>query len=103
MNTTRTYHGLLLRFLNSHREKGLEAVNPFTEDIKQYHRQMVQAGTYSCSFVNQSINAVKFFYQRVLRCHEVRLNNVERPENPTSCPQCSASRRSSASWRPLTT
>lgn len=81
MNTIRTYHSLLLRFLNSHREKGLEAVNSFTEeDINQYHRQMVQAGSYSCSFVNQSINAVKFYYQRLLGRHEVRLNNVERPE-----------------------
>ncbi|MHA6248241.1 tyrosine-type recombinase/integrase [Pontibacter sp. CAU 1760] len=87
MNTIRTYHGLLLRFLNSHREKGLEAVNTFTEeDINQYHRLLVQAGSYSCSFVNQSINAVKFYYQRVLGRHEVRLNNVERPEKPERLP-----------------
>ncbi|WP_350414476.1 tyrosine-type recombinase/integrase [Pontibacter populi] len=87
MNTIRTYHSLLLRFLNSHKAKGLDQVNIFTEnDINQYHRQMVQAGAYSCSFINQSINAVKFYYQRVLGRHEVQLNNVERPEKPDRLP-----------------
>ncbi|MEJ8801918.1 tyrosine-type recombinase/integrase [Pontibacter sp. H249] len=87
MNTIRTYHSLLLRFLNSHKDKGMEQVNTFTEeDINQYHRQMVQAGAYSCSFVNQSINAVKFYYQRVLGRHEVQLRNVERPEKPDRLP-----------------
>ncbi|WP_235941876.1 tyrosine-type recombinase/integrase [Pontibacter fetidus] len=87
MNTIRTYHSLLLRFLNSHNEKGLGQVNVFTEEeINQYHRQMVQAGAYSCSFINQSINAVKFYYQRVLGRHEMQLNNVERPEKPDRLP-----------------
>ena len=87
MNTIRTYHSLLLRFLNSHKARGMEQINLFTEeDINQYHRQLVQAGTYSCSFVNQSINAVKFYYQRVLGRHEVQLRNVERPEKPDRLP-----------------
>jgi integrase/recombinase XerD len=87
MNTLRTYHSLLLRFLKSYKEKGLEAINAFTEeDINAYHRQMVQAGTYSCSFVNQSINAIKFYYQRVLGRHEVQLNQVERPEKANRLP-----------------
>jgi site-specific recombinase XerD len=87
MNTIRTYHSLLLRFLNSHKDKSTEQVNAFTEeDINQYHRQLVQAGAYSCSFVNQSINAVKFYYQRVLGRHEVQLRDVERPEKPERLP-----------------
>ncbi|PRY05352.1 site-specific recombinase XerD [Pontibacter ummariensis] len=87
MNTIRTYHSLLLRFLNSYKDKGMEQVNAFTEeDINQYHRQLVQAGRYSCSFVNQSINAVKFYYQRLLGRHEVQLNKVERPEKPDRLP-----------------
>ncbi|RDV10752.1 integrase [Pontibacter diazotrophicus] len=87
MNTLRTYHSLLLRFLNAHKARGMEAVQAYTgEEINQYHRRMVQAGTYSCSFVNQSINAVKFYYQRVLGRHEVQLGNVERPEKPDRLP-----------------
>jgi integrase/recombinase XerD len=88
LSTIRTYHSLLLRFLNAHKDKGLESINAYSEDqINHYHRSMVQAGTYSVSFINQSINAVKFYYQRVLLRHEVQLNQVERPEKPERLPQ----------------
>jgi len=87
LNTIRTYHSLLLRYLNNYQDKGLVTINAFTEDtINQYHRQMVQGGAYSTSFINQSINAVKFYYQRMLGRHEVNLNNVERPEKPDRLP-----------------
>ncbi|WP_246001043.1 tyrosine-type recombinase/integrase [Pontibacter diazotrophicus] len=87
MNTLRTYHSLLLRFLNAHKDKGIEVVQTFTEEeINHYHRSMVQNQLYSCSLINQSINAVKFYYQRVLGRHEVQLNNVERPEKPDRLP-----------------
>jgi integrase/recombinase XerD len=86
-STIRSYHSLLLRFLNAHKDKGLENINTFSEEqINHYHRSMVQAGTYSVSFINQSINAVKFYYQRVLLRHEVQLNQVERPEKPERLP-----------------
>ncbi|WP_299761884.1 phage integrase N-terminal SAM-like domain-containing protein [uncultured Pontibacter sp.] len=88
LSTIRTYHSLLLRFLDAHKAKVLEVIHKFSEEeINAYHRQMVQAGTYSVSFVNQSINAVKFYYQRVLLRHEVQLNQVERPEKPERLPQ----------------
>ena len=56
------------------------------EEINQYHRQMVQCGTYSYSFVNQSINAVKFYFQRVLGRHTMDLSQVERPEKADRLP-----------------
>lgn len=88
LSTIRTYHSLLLRFLNAHKDKGLGIIHAFSEEeINRYHRSMVQAGTYSVSFVNQSINAVKFYYQRVLLRHEVQLRQVERPEKPERLPQ----------------
>ena len=88
LNTIRTYHSLLLRFLNGHQHQGLDKINAFTEaDINQYHRGMVQSKKYSCSFVNQSINAVKFYYQRVQGRAELNLNNVERPEKPHTLPK----------------
>ncbi len=86
-NTIRTYHSLLLRFLNWHKHVGLPKIQQFKEmEINEYHRQMVQAGTYSYSFVNQSINAIKFYYQRSLGRADVHLANVERPEKPERLP-----------------
>lgn len=86
-NTIRTYHSLVLRFLNGHSEQGLEKIKTFTEaEINQYHRGMVQSSKYSCSLVNQSINAVKFYFQRVLGRAEVKLDKVERPERPYQLP-----------------
>ncbi len=87
MSTIRTYHSLLLRFLNAHKASGQQAIQHFTEaEINGYYRNMVQSRQYSCSFVNQSINAIKFYYQRVLGRHEVQLNQVERPEKPERLP-----------------
>ncbi|WP_246853837.1 tyrosine-type recombinase/integrase [Rufibacter aurantiacus] len=87
LNTIRTYHSLLVRFLNAHRDSGMRKIDTFTaEEINQYHRQMVQSQAYSFSFVNQSINAVKFYYQRVLGHQSLELNGVERPEKPDRLP-----------------
>lgn len=87
MNTIRTYHSLLLRFFNGHKTVGLAHINNFmVDDINQYHRQMVQSQIYSYSFVNQSINAIKFYYQRVLGRHTLDLSQVERPEKPDRLP-----------------
>jgi site-specific recombinase XerD len=87
-NTIRTYHSLLVRFLNAHKEHGLEIINAFeAEAINNYHRGMLQSQTYSYSFINQSINAIKFYYQRVLLRHTLQLNQVERPEKARTLPQ----------------
>ncbi|WP_224744003.1 tyrosine-type recombinase/integrase [Pontibacter aquaedesilientis] len=87
LNTIRTYHSLLLRFFNGHRDKGLEAINGFgTGEINEYHRQMVQSQKYSFSLINQSINAIKFYFHRVLGRHTLDLSQVERPEKPSRLP-----------------
>jgi integrase/recombinase XerD len=68
--------------------QGLELINAFSaEEINRYHRGMVQSQKYSHSTVSQSINAVKFYFQRVLGRHSVRLEDVERPEKPSRLPQ----------------
>ena len=78
---------MLLRFLNQQAEPGLPQINSFREEqINTYYRNLVQRGNYSCSFINQSINAVKFYYQRVIGRGEVTLNQVERPEKPFQLP-----------------
>ncbi|MDX5347284.1 MAG: phage integrase N-terminal SAM-like domain-containing protein, partial [Hymenobacteraceae bacterium] len=87
-STIRTYHGLLLRFLNSFREKGLKTIEEFTaEQVNDYHRSLMQSEFYSYSFINQSINAIKFYYQRVLQRPLLDLNQVERPEKEKKLPK----------------
>ena len=87
LSTIRTYHSLLLRFLNGHRGQGLEAINGFaTQEINEYHRGMVQSQKYSFSLINQSINAVKFYFHRVLGRHTLDLSQIERPEKPSKLP-----------------
>ncbi len=87
-NTMRTYHSLLLRFLNTYRQLGLPAIAAFeAEKVNQYHRDMMQSGQYSYSFINQSINAVKFYYQRLLQRALMDLSQVERPEKERKLPK----------------
>nr|WP_241749138.1 tyrosine-type recombinase/integrase [Rufibacter sediminis] len=87
MSTIRTYHSLLVRFSNAHREQGLESINDFAaEEVNRYHRQMVQSQAYSFSLVNQSINAVKFYFVRVLGRHGLDLTQVERPQKAERLP-----------------
>ncbi len=87
LTTIRTYHSLLLRFFNGHRQQGLTTINAFgTHEINEYHRQMIQSQKYSFSLINQSINAVKFYYHRVLGRHNLDLSQVERPEKPARLP-----------------
>ena len=87
-NTIRTYHSLLLRFLNTYRLQGLSAIEAFTaEQVNQYHRDMLQNEQYSFSFINQSINAIKFFYYRVLQRPLLDLNQIERPEKEQKLPK----------------
>ncbi|RAU83009.1 tyrosine-type recombinase/integrase [Pontibacter arcticus] len=87
-NTIRTYHSLLLRFLNGHKADGLASIVNFTaEEINKYHRGMVQSQKYAYSTISQSINAVKFYYQRVLGRHSVKPEDVERPDKPRRLPQ----------------
>ncbi|GAB3196006.1 site-specific recombinase XerD [Pontibacter aydingkolensis] len=87
LNTIRTYHSLLLRFFNGQREQGMEMINGFgTQEINEYHRQMVHSQKYSFSLINQSINAVKFYFHRVLGRHTLDLSQIERPEKPSRLP-----------------
>jgi integrase/recombinase XerD len=62
--TLRTYHALLLRFLNTFATQGLASINQFTpEQVNQYHQALGQKGQ-SFTYINQSINAVKFYYSK---------------------------------------
>jgi integrase/recombinase XerD len=85
--TMRTYHALLLRFLNTYAAQGLEAIALFTpEQVNQYH-QALQAKGQSFPYINQSINALKFYYRYVLNRLDMGLAEVHRPAKERKLPK----------------
>ena len=86
INTMRTYHSLLLRFFNSHKFN-IEIINNFTEEeINQYHREMIQSKKYSYSTINQSLNAIKYYYNEILN-RALEPEYIERPKKAKDLPK----------------
>jgi len=75
MSTARTYIGLFEVFLNYH--KGTEAIKLNENDIRAYLGHLVQEKR-SNSYINQAINAIKFYYEVVLGMPN-RFYDIERP------------------------
>lgn len=85
--TMRAYHSLLLRFLNSFAKQGLGAINQFTpEQINQYHQALQQRG-HSFTYINQSVNAIKFYYTKILNRLEMGLTEIDRPNKEKKLPK----------------
>ena len=63
-NTAKTYLGCFKEFINYYTSKNL---NDITEsDIKNFMLYLVEQKNVSTSYQNQSINAIKFYYEQVL-------------------------------------
>ena len=63
-NTEKTYKGAFEDFINFHHTKDLDKLNE--NDIQSFLRHLVMERNVSTSYQNQAINAVKFYYERVL-------------------------------------
>jgi integrase/recombinase XerD len=85
--TMRTYHAMLLRFLNTFASQDMDAINQFTPElINKYHQSLQQRG-HSFTFINQSINAIKFYYAKVLNRLEIGLTEIDRPAKEKKLPK----------------
>ena len=85
--TMRTYHSLLLRFLNFYPQEGLAGIAAFTpEQVNRFHEGMQQRGQ-SFVYINQSINAIKFYYSKVLNRLDMNLADVNRPYQADKLPK----------------
>lgn len=62
-NTVRTYVSFFEMFINYYKEKKLSAINE--SDIRSFLQTLVQRKV-SNSYLNQAINAIKFYYEVVL-------------------------------------
>ena len=86
MNTITTYHHMLLKFINTYKSCSLEQINNFTEQqINDYHAAMQQSKSFSPSTLNQSVNAVKYYYNFVLK-KEMNSNQIIRPNKNRKLP-----------------
>lgn len=86
MNTIKTYHGMLLRYLNFF-DSSIEIINSYSEkEINDYHRTMMQDERFSFSSVNQSLNAIKYYYRQVLE-RQLSPDLIENPGREKKLPK----------------
>ncbi len=86
LNTIRTYHSMLMKFLNSF-DVPLEIINSFSEEeINKYHREMIQSEKYSFSTLNQSLCAILYYYNEVLD-RGLEPEYIERPMKNRELPK----------------
>ncbi|WP_075344177.1 site-specific tyrosine recombinase/integron integrase [Tenacibaculum agarivorans] len=81
-NTIKTYVACFEKFMNYFFSKHIDDLNE--NDIRDYLMYLVQNNS-SNSYINQSINAIKFYYEIVLGLPN-RFYNIERPRKEKKLP-----------------
>lgn len=82
-NTVRTYINFFEKFINHFKDKELVAINE--SDIRSYLQILIRRKA-SNSYVNQAINAIKFYYEVVLGMPN-RFYEIERPRKERKLPK----------------
>lgn len=82
-STVRTYVSFFEMFINHYREKELHSINE--GDIRAFLQKLIQRNV-SNSYLNQAINAIKFYYEVVLGMPN-RFYDIERPRKETKLPK----------------
>lgn len=86
-STIKTYHSLLLRFMRSLHLKDGEALSTLTaEEVNRYHAQWLASGKAVSGTVNQSVNAIRFYYKQVAKI-SMAIEDVLRPQRPRQLPR----------------
>lgn len=81
-NTVRTYVSCFERFINYYPSKAIDDINE--NDVRDYIRTLIQKN-WSNSYINQSINSIKFYYENVLGMPN-RFYKIERPRKEKKLP-----------------
>ncbi|WP_411895457.1 site-specific tyrosine recombinase/integron integrase [Winogradskyella sp. A2] len=81
-NTVRSYVSCFERFINFYDNKEIDELNE--SDVREYIRSLVQ-NNWSNSYINQSINSIKFYYEVVLGMPN-RFYKIERPRKEKKLP-----------------
>ncbi len=82
-NTVKTYVSCFEAFINHYRHIEPEHINE--NDIRAYLQKLIQEGS-SNSYVNQAINAIKFYYEVVMEMPN-RFYGMERPRMEEKLPK----------------
>ncbi len=82
-NTVKTYVSFFEMFINFYKEKELYAIDE--SDIRAFLQSLIQKKV-SNSYVNQAINAIKFYYEVVLGMPN-RFYEIERPRKESKLPK----------------
>jgi len=82
-NTVKTYVGCFELFINYYRDTEIMSLNE--NDIRSYLQKLIQEGK-SNSYVNQMVNAIKFYYE-VVKEMPNRFYSVERPRKEHKLPK----------------
>jgi len=81
-NTVRTYVSCFENFINYYKDKEINDINE--NDVRNYLKQLAQ-NKWSNSYINQSINSIKFYYEAVLGMPN-RFYSIERPRKQLKLP-----------------
>ena len=81
-NTVRTYVSCFERFIIFHNDRQIDQLNE--TDIRDYIKTLIQ-NNWSTSYINQSINSIKFYYEIVLGMPN-RFYKIERPRKQKKLP-----------------
>jgi integrase/recombinase XerD len=82
-NTIRTYKYMFIDFINFFPDKNIDEISE--NDIKLYQLYLVRTKNVSESFQNQSINAIKFYYEKVKHGYK-KIYELERPRASKKLP-----------------
>lgn len=84
--TIDNYHFSFLRFLNYFNNYTLDEIAQFdSEKINQYHKVLQQRYDMSYSTINISVNAIKFYYNEILKSRII-LEDIDRPRRNRTLP-----------------
>ncbi|MCK0180084.1 tyrosine-type recombinase/integrase [Flavobacteriaceae bacterium S0862] len=81
-NTVKTYISCFERFINYYSNKDIDKLNE--TDVRDYLKFITQSD-WSTSYINQSINSIKFYYEIVLGMPN-RFYEIERPRKKKKLP-----------------
>lgn len=82
-NTIRTYLDCLRTFLRFFAEKEINSIT--NDDLVRFNNEYIMANNYSFSFQNQTVNALKLFYQEV-EDRQLDIELIHRPRREHKLP-----------------